>query len=792
MSAFIFPYRPAYQPKLLLSALVVLGGIFVAHTASAWSPGTYSSTMPSKNLSVNSADRNDVVAFWHAIYQASEGYEDRIAWTGNYTATNYTTGMGTTSAAFVKDVERRANFFRALCGSTGDVSFNTGATVRINAADANKPAASTTKASANQQSAYMIVRTYMNGSGNGVSHNPPTTNIAWTTAAWNSNARSNLTYGFFGPGAVTAYMRENNAGTSSWNNTVGHRRWILALESSNFATGDTPGEYDISSNSIRPPTNALYVVPNDAELVARTARFITYPCAGYFPAPLNTPYWSLSHPDANFTNATVVMKNSAGQVVSTTKNSSTTAYGDPALVWTVNDAIATDTTIAADLTYTISVTGITGAGLPSSYSYAVTLINPDTITSPQTLTGSAAPPSALQAAYLYTPPTGAEAVQVNVFKNSATAWTENAETAAATIIDRTYGNYTFLSPAVAGSGLISGSKSFRLTHPVRYDLMAQGVPEQIFEISRDILPTAANGTLTFKYKRGYMTAASSLVVESTKDEGAHWTQLGNAITGDGSSPAGSASTWTGTFPASTTPCRVRFRFYKSGGPTDPTYNHQDAGSQPTGIFIDDIATTNCTWLELRKTNDLTGIAKKFLLTAATAGESGSIIPNGAQYHLRMRTKLGNRWFPYGPSKVVTATSTPLTGYDGWVAYEVPDVTQGFSADEDGDGIPNGIECAFNTDPLTPNHVADQVTLPRLADAASGDGKSIPAPAATLSISRTLSSKRDGIDYGAEWSETLAPGSWSSTGVIVTHVTGTITATVPAGNRSRFLRWKIVD
>ncbi|RYD26017.1 MAG: hypothetical protein EOP87_23425, partial [Verrucomicrobiaceae bacterium] len=179
---------------------------------------------PTRGFEVDTSNRNSVVSFYQKVYRASEGYRDRMSWTGNYTSLA-AGAEGTTSAVFVGDVERRLNYFRALCGVPANVRVNSGSVVTILAADAWQPDPSTTKAAAAQRSALMIARTYPNTSG--LNHNPPQTNVGWTTAAWNANKNGNLSLGFFGPGAVDAYVKENVTGTSSWNVDVGHRRWLM-------------------------------------------------------------------------------------------------------------------------------------------------------------------------------------------------------------------------------------------------------------------------------------------------------------------------------------------------------------------------------------------------------------------------------------------------------------------------------------------------------------------------------------------------------------------------------------
>ena len=238
-----------FKPLLLIPFSAALWPGLLA----AWTPGTYPAG--SSGFTVDTAVRNDVVSFWHGVYQASEGYQNRIGWTGNYTAPapSYN-GQGTTSAAFVADVARRVNFYRAMCGVPATVLFNTGSTVVIDPTDTYRTttnpalAAATTKAAAAQQGAYMTSRTAgASDTGSptgkpfaGFSHTPVAADcVAWTTAAWNANYHGNIGLGFYGPGAVDAYILENVAGLSEWNSSVGHRRWLLYPPATNLATGDT-------------------------------------------------------------------------------------------------------------------------------------------------------------------------------------------------------------------------------------------------------------------------------------------------------------------------------------------------------------------------------------------------------------------------------------------------------------------------------------------------------------------------------------------------------------------------
>lgn len=783
-------------------------------------------------------DRNDVLGFWQAIYDASEGFESRPVFkehpTANFYAPDFTVpysytyvagaavnppvltkangvpAAGELSLSFVKDVERRVNFFRAVAGVPAGVALmdsdtqKSSATVAINNSATYvpfQPAATTLKADAAQKSAYMIARTYKDRYYDGtylygMYHVLTTASkinglSAFSKEAWNGNLNSNLALGFFGPTAIDRYMSEDIENSEAGENSgVGHRRLVIGPTYTQFATGDVPGFYtglaDAPGNpQIRQSTNALYVLQRPVETAVVAHDYTAYPAPGFFPAPLNTPYWSLGHPDAVFTPAsTVTMSTSAGVPITTGTPLVTAVTPVPSLSWPVLDATASARSVAADQTINVTVSNFTIGGVPATRSYSVTLINPDRIQSQPTLVGANAPPAGGTANYFFTAPKGAEAVQVNTFQEIAGTWIENADNTATTkVISHTYGNYDFLSAALPAST----GKSYHLTHPVRYDVTARGVPEQSFEIDREIIPsTAGTSKLKFSYRRAYMTASSTLVFEKSADNGASWTTL-NQISGSllGTPDLIPLSTEV-TLAASPTPLRIRFRFYKSG--TGSTYNQQDSAGNQTGIFIDDITTTNTTTYDLKKTNELSPATDRFTLTPATAGTA---LAANQPLHLRFRTKLGNHWFQYGAPKIVTPTTAPLPGFDGWFAYEYPTLSGGFSGDDDGDGEANAIEFAFFENPLEAGKVADKVSVSAVPSG-SGSRVSKAIVPATFSISRPVPALRDGIEYGAEWSDTLAPESWSSVGVSISFDGSHVIATAPQGTGKRFLRWKVSD
>ena len=631
-------------------AVMVLGGVVgMEGLAMAWEPGIYpngSERMASNGFSVNNQDRNDVVSFWHGVYQASEGYENRIDWTGNYSGTN-----GTVSSDFVDDVERRLNYFRAMCGVRSNVAVSSISTVTIDSTDAYKPSATTLRSTAAQDAALMLVRNYnsQTGADPALTHNPPDNLIGWSPAAWNASSKGNFAFGLYGPGAITEYMIEqlsHSTATSSWNSLVGHRRWNLLPNATKFATGDQPG-----ASATLPPTNVFYVLQKPSEVLNEASGFVAYPAAGFFPVDLNSPFWSLSREGADFAFATVKMTDGNGNPVPILSTKRSDDYGDPAIIWQVSPA-ASIRSVATDTTFNVQISGIGGQGIPTSLGYTVTLINPNLLTSNQQIAGAPSVPPGASSPYTFKAPTGAEGVQVLVSRKSSTRWTENAEDPGkSNVVDGTTGNYPLVvkTSSILGFGGVTGGRSFHLTFPTSYDVITRGVPDQFFEIDRDLIANS-KAKLSFQFRRGYMTRSSTLVVETSTNGGATWKVLGDSIKGVSDTQIDIAvTTATRSLPKSAVPLHVRFRYFTLGG---SIYTHEATPKAPTGIFIDEITTTGCDWLEQKKVNVLPVSATQFTFRSSTAGAN---LTKGDEWRLRMRTKLGGKWFPAGPSKKVTIT-----------------------------------------------------------------------------------------------------------------------------------------
>ncbi|RYD64200.1 MAG: hypothetical protein EOP83_10360 [Verrucomicrobiaceae bacterium] len=388
-------------------------------------------------------------------------------------------------------------------------------------------------------------------------------------------------------------------------------------------------------------------------------KFHSFPPAGFVPVEHNTPFWSLSFPKGDFSAATVTMRDAAMNVLPVNVVSRRTGYGDNSIVWQV-PASAAISSVTSDTTFNVTVSNIQGVDVPSQHSYQVTLISPYWLNQTGVVTGASTPLSS-GGTYQVSGFDGVDEVEAGMFLRKPAAWSEGAEDGTtAKIVVPSGSNYPF--PAAVAGYAKSGTKAFRLTFPTRYDPLINGVPAQTFRLDRDVVPGAAT-TLNFHYRRGLMTPASKLAVESSPD-GLTWTALStiSGLGGNGDSVFQAASV---PLTSSGTPLCLRFRFYLADS-TASLYAHEDQPTLATGIFIDDISVTGGDWLEPAGSVKSATLAS-FAFNSATAGTP---IVSGQTWWLRARAHLGGRAFPWGPAKVVTprgplelsgTTSPPLLG-----------------------------------------------------------------------------------------------------------------------------------
>lgn len=736
---------------------VVLSTSAINHVH-AWTPGTGNESATS-GFSVDRQSRNDVVSFWHAVYKQSEGYENRIDWTG------LSNGPGTTSAEFKGDVQRRINYFRAMAGMNADLAMTATSTVLLTAETpaVARPSASTTKMTAAQYAAYMITINsdeYRPGGGviNGTAspHNPPSSWSWDSPTARNGAFYSNLVSGFYGPGAIDAYMHENDQGAAGGTNQeVAHRRLILYSRRTEFATGDvtmTP-----SGNAPYYAANALYASGNI--LPYTSFQFVAWPSAGFFPEPITTKYWSLSYSGADFSLAAVTMTNASGGSVSTNIVSRAANFGDRTLVWEpVAGEIGSAAT--ADQTFDVTVSNIVINGVSQSFSYSVTLINPDRLLELPTLIGSESPPDT-GAQYFFDPIDQAEGYQLQVSKEIDGTWKEGAESATASlVIDGTASTY----PLSRLEARRSGSVGFHI------GLTTANYQSQFVELDRQLVP-ASDSELIFYHRKRRMGSDTRAMAQISTDGGTTWIELWG-IQGDGNYVNGFTQEHVSLATYAGQGIRVRFSVERPLTATAGYWPADQSAGDQHGIHIDDIEISggDLELADIVETDYPSGVTQ-VTLDAVTAGLVGSLLDINRGYRIGLRAKLGTHWFSYGSALNVTPVSvSSISHYEAWMRGEYY-VIGAFHADYDHDGISNGIEHVFGLDP-TDKSDAVAALNPTIVDG-------------HIQLSHGIIG---GASVAAELSYTLQAGSWEDVAVTISGNVATVS--VPLGVPACYLRWKL--
>ena len=735
-------------------------------SAYAWEPGVGNESDTS-GFAVNTQSRNDVVSFWHCVYTQSEGYENRISWTGSIASSS----PGTTSAAFKNDIERRINYFRAMAGMSANINLTSSATVELGAptpAEAMPPP-STTKVDAAQAAAFMSSSNsaeYLSPDG-GVAtgsddpHEPPPSWSQDSATARNGAFHSNLAVGSYGPGAIDAYMDEDDqAAAGAENNDVGHRRLILFSRIQEMATGDVTGTSDPFAFS----ANALYVSGN--LLSPPTPHYVAWPNSGYVPAPLLPIRWSLTYPNADFSNASLAVSDNSGSV-GTTIVSTTASYGDATIAWKLNSAVPSSDT--ADQSYTVTVSNIIINGTAHSHTYPVTIINPDRLLESSNLLGSTSPPDT-GANYFFETVPHAEAYEIEISSQVTATWFEGAEDGTdANIIDNTDVAYdlreaiTYTPPGALTTEKFwdTGSKAFRLAFP-RNEFDAF----QSFEIDRTLIPQTG-AQLSFRFRRGYMVAGTQFEVQSSTNGGTTWNNL---ETYSGTNNYDSSFT-TKNIALTSTGQNTLIRFILHN-PSGGVFDLDAYAAFPIGAFIDGIQPINCETLQPQTTASYPASADFVTLDASSAGGP---LTAGNTYIMRLRTKVGCKWFAFGDSlKATPVTAASLSTYELWFRSSYA-IIGNFDDDYDADGIPNGVEHVLGLNPMDATDTSAALT----STLDGGD----------LELSHSIIS---GGTVEAEYSYTLEAGSWNS--VTVTNSGGVATASfaVPTGKTECFIRWKAIE
>ena len=340
------------RPTLLRLALG--GALILPPALHAWTPGTGDPDAV-EGFTVAATERIDVLAFYNTVYAASEDFAANMAWTGDVAAG----AAGTTSGAFKDDIRRRINFFRALCGLPADIVFDP------------------LKSAKDQAAALMF------SANRGLSHSPPTNWQFYSPDGAQAAGNSNIALGNYGPDAIDAYIRDDGAN----NTVVGHRRWLLYSRARVMGTGDVPETGTYGSPGWYAAANACWVIGEFKPPAA--AAFVAWPNRGYCPIDLVPARWSLSHPDANFRAATVTLAQGTSNIPVTILSHSDTGYGDNTIVFEPQSLPAA---APSDIPFTVTVAGLTGTGVPATYTYNVTLFDPGVLGMSVAVAGPPPPP----------------------------------------------------------------------------------------------------------------------------------------------------------------------------------------------------------------------------------------------------------------------------------------------------------------------------------------------------------------------------------------------------------------
>ncbi len=677
---------------MLLPAALV--GLAVTRPAAAkpetWTPE--GGIVPVGGFVVDLQNRMESLAFYNAAYLASEGAAARIGWTGVLASCN----IGTTAPAFREDVRRRVNYYRALCGLPS-VSFD--AEPALNVQDPVKPqvAAVSTKRTCAQAAAHLNAYSNVFFSPYNPTHDPTAANTAcWSAFAWNGSQQSNLTIGFFGPKAVNVYMADDDLTDDRSNNVnVGHRRWILHSRARDMSTGDVPpGVYtDLSGSYPVLPANALYVIGQLEPAATAPRQFVSWPPAGYVPAPLMPLRWSLSFPDATFPSApaAISLTGPTGNPIPVTVLShNVTDQGDNSVVFQPPPLPAPGT---ADTTYRVTVTGMGGPGVPSSYSWETTFFDPDVLGVPLTLQGPGQPPAS-GADYQASAVPLAEGWEVQAGTlGAAAAYLENADGASPLITSDRTGSYPILQGPGSLDGIAfaprSGTRSFHLCFPPDSSEIDYLPHSQSFALDASFVP-AADSILTFHELFRWLFTVNRLSVELSADGGRRWTEIygrdGSYVYTPG--PNYTSGLWDTAWRARSIPLAawagqvIQLRFILRPGSVSfdgPDLNH--------GCYLDDITLTNVQRFLPSPARQFPDRTFRFDSTL-----TGGPLVAGTPWLLRARPRIGTRFMGYSGPRIIVPL--PPTGFESaWPALAARP-----AGDDDADGIPNLVEYAFDLNP----------------------------------------------------------------------------------------------
>ncbi|MGC9451005.1 MAG: CAP domain-containing protein [Oceanipulchritudo sp.] len=429
---------------------------------------------------LNPQSRWQVRDYYNTVYPHLSGVP--MGWTGSYT----TGTAGSVSADWQEAVRTRVNFYRTMAGIRGEVVFDPGLNAKC------------------QQSSFMM------SVNNALSHTPPTSWRHWTRDGYDAAHNGNLAIGSSGVAAIDGYMADFGSNNSS----VGHRRWILLPGNPVMGNGDVPG----SASFGKAEANTLWIQPAQTTPRPETSfDFIAWPPPGHVPNTLVWPRWSFSHPDADFSNASVQMQ-SGGQSVPVQWETFQSYLPESTIVWVPGGMNADDFETwplgGGDETVRVSVNNVRIAGRNRSFQYDVVIFDP-VRPGPEEWESEIIPPgkavNTAPARFTVTTRPWSEGVQGRILTAEEFASLHGAEGGDNPFTGSVSGGYSIIQD----SRVAAGSKAFLLTH-------LSEATAQTLTFSDELLITDNKASLTFSSSLSHASRYQRASVELNSGESGNW------------------------------------------------------------------------------------------------------------------------------------------------------------------------------------------------------------------------------------------------------------------------------
>lgn len=545
------------------------------------------------------SNREEARNFFNTIYAASEAAVP--AWTGNYESCT----PGTVAGAFQDLVALRINYFREMAGVPAGITLDP------------------TYNGKAQHAALMM------SANTNLSHYPPLSWTCYSAAGAEAAGKANLAIGVLGPDAITGYIED----PGPYNFSVGHRRWLLYPQTRVMGSGDVAGD----TNHF--PANAVWVFDDHFFGPRPPARddFVAWPPPGYVPYPVVFPRWSLSYPNADFTNATVTVTRN-GVPVTAQVEPVFTGAGENSLAWVMNGgdfpASGSHARPLGDTAYGVQVNGVKVGDATRSFAYTVRVFDP-AVSGADTVEPRVIGPPVVQmnqpTTFTFTPVPKADGHEVRLSRSTPLTVTEGGEDKLANFDPNLTPGYS----VTVGMPKVSGSYAIHLTH-------LNPPKSQVLTYRKTVL-VGTNASITLKSRLGYATTNQHARVQVSTDNGGRWkdvfVQTGTSTAGENSfsSRIGSLTEFVGRSVA------VRLLYDYSGGGF-----YSDAATH-VGWLVDDLKFVNCFELTAPQVVEVT-TGNRALLTVSANGP----------HVLEARAKVfGGYPLEWGPALFIGAQTSPV-------------------------------------------------------------------------------------------------------------------------------------